>query len=146
MRNTYRYIAIDYFDGCYLSGHKWQINSETRDRFYPQFSLQSEALNCEDSNVWAVSDRAHELADKGEDVIFLCVGDPNFDTPEPILDFARARLGVGRTHYSPRPVSRCCAEPLRISRVRYHPTPVIPMMLWYFPAVPMLSTRYFPAC
>lgn len=69
--------------------------------FTPRFSLQSEALNSEDSNVWAVSDRAHGLADKGEDVIFLCVGDPNFDTPEPILDFARARLGVGRTHYSP---------------------------------------------
>ncbi|WP_444914742.1 pyridoxal phosphate-dependent aminotransferase [Microbulbifer sp. TRSA007] len=69
--------------------------------FTPRFSLQSEALNGEDSNVWAVSDRAHDLANKGEDVIFLCVGDPNFDTPEPILDFARARLGVGRTHYSP---------------------------------------------
>ncbi|MFA0811311.1 pyridoxal phosphate-dependent aminotransferase [Microbulbifer epialgicus] len=69
--------------------------------FTPCFSLQSEALNSEESNVWAVSDRAHSLADKGEDVIFLCVGDPNFDTPEPILDFARARLGVGRTHYSP---------------------------------------------
>ncbi|WKD49161.1 pyridoxal phosphate-dependent aminotransferase [Microbulbifer spongiae] len=69
--------------------------------FTPRFSLQSEALNCEDSNVWAVSDRAHRLANTGEDVIFLCVGDPNFDTPEPILDFARARLGVGRTHYSP---------------------------------------------
>ncbi|BBM00584.1 pyridoxal phosphate-dependent aminotransferase [Microbulbifer sp. GL-2] len=69
--------------------------------FTPRFSLQSEALNSEDSNVWAVSERAHGLADKGEDVIFLCVGDPNFDTPEPILDFARARLGVGRTHYSP---------------------------------------------
>ncbi|WP_445360467.1 pyridoxal phosphate-dependent aminotransferase [Microbulbifer sp. EKSA005] len=69
--------------------------------FTPRFSLQSEALNGEDANVWAVSDRAHDLANKGEDVIFLCVGDPNFDTPEPILDFARARLGVGRTHYSP---------------------------------------------
>ena len=69
--------------------------------YSPQFSIQSDALNQADANVWAVSDRAHELADKGEDVIFLCVGDPNFDTPEPILDFARARLGVGRTHYSP---------------------------------------------
>ncbi|SEA36280.1 pyridoxal phosphate-dependent aminotransferase [Microbulbifer marinus] len=70
-------------------------------KFNPRFSLQSEALDSADADVWAVSDRAHELADKGEDVIFLCVGDPNFDTPEPILDFARARLGVGRTHYSP---------------------------------------------
>ncbi|WP_231759638.1 pyridoxal phosphate-dependent aminotransferase [Microbulbifer elongatus] len=69
--------------------------------YTPRFSKQSQALHSADADVWAVSDRAHELADKGEDVIFLCVGDPNFDTPEPILDFARARLGVGRTHYSP---------------------------------------------
>ncbi|WP_444891308.1 pyridoxal phosphate-dependent aminotransferase [Microbulbifer sp. DLAB2-AA] len=91
--------------------------------FTPQFSLQSEALNCEDSNVWAVSDRAHDLADKGEDVIFLCVGDPNFDTPEPILDFARARLGVGRTHYSPaagEPVLRRAIADIE-SKVSPHP-------------------------
>ena len=70
-------------------------------KYSPSFSAQSDALNRADANVWAVSDRAHALADKGEDVIFLCVGDPNFDTPEPILDYTRARLGVGRTHYSP---------------------------------------------
>ncbi|WP_226667932.1 pyridoxal phosphate-dependent aminotransferase [Microbulbifer aggregans] len=69
--------------------------------YNPRFSKQSQALHSADADVWAVSDRAHALANKGEDVIFLCVGDPNFDTPEPILDFARARLGVGRTHYSP---------------------------------------------
>ncbi|WP_445365518.1 pyridoxal phosphate-dependent aminotransferase [Microbulbifer sp. ANSA001] len=91
--------------------------------FTPRFSLQSQALNSEDSNVWAVSDRAHGLADKGEDVIFLCVGDPNFDTPEPILDFARARLGVGRTHYSPaagEPMLRRAIADIE-SKVSQHP-------------------------
>lgn len=91
--------------------------------FSPRFSIQSEALNRAEADVWAVSDRARELADKGEDVIFLCVGDPNFDTPEPILDFARARLGVGRTHYSPaagEPVLRRAIADIE-SKVSPHP-------------------------
>ncbi|MCW8125091.1 pyridoxal phosphate-dependent aminotransferase [Microbulbifer halophilus] len=92
-------------------------------QYNPRFSELSEALNKDDANVWAVSDRAHELADKGEDVIFLCVGDPNFDTPEPILDYTRARLGVGRTHYSPdagEPVLRRAIADIE-SKVSPHP-------------------------
>ncbi|MEX2962577.1 pyridoxal phosphate-dependent aminotransferase [Microbulbifer sp. TYP-18] len=91
--------------------------------YTPRFSNQSDALNQAEADVWAVSDRAHELAGKGEDVVFLCVGDPNFDTPEPILDFARARLGVGRTHYSPaagEPVLRRAIADIE-TRVSPHP-------------------------
>ncbi|WP_237058138.1 pyridoxal phosphate-dependent aminotransferase [Microbulbifer sediminum] len=91
--------------------------------YKPHFSNASERLNQADANVWAVSDRAHELADKGEDVIFLCVGDPNFDTPEPILDYTRARLGVGRTHYSPdagEPMLRSAIAAIE-SKVSPHP-------------------------
>lgn len=91
--------------------------------YSPRFSQLSEALSGDDANVWAVSDRAHALADQGEDVIFLCVGDPNFDTPEPILDYTRARLGVGRTHYSPdagEPVLRRAIANIE-SKVSPHP-------------------------
>ena len=91
--------------------------------YRPRFSHQSDALNAADTAVWAVSDRAREMAQKGEDVIFLCVGDPNFDTPKPILDFARARLGVGRTHYSPaagEPVLRSAIAEVE-SKVSPHP-------------------------
>jgi arginine:pyruvate transaminase len=38
---------------------------------------------------------------EGEDVILLSVGDPDFRTPEPIIDNAVSYLRVGRTHYSP---------------------------------------------
>lgn len=91
--------------------------------YRPRYSHQSDALNAADAAVWAVSDRARAMAQRGEDVIFLCVGDPNFDTPEPILDFARARLGVGRTHYSPaagEPVLRRAIAEVE-SRVSPHP-------------------------
>ncbi|MGL6162299.1 pyridoxal phosphate-dependent aminotransferase [Microbulbifer sp.] len=120
MRNPRRYRGIDYPRGCYLGRID---NNRIEKMFSPRFSIQSEALNRADADVWAVSDRARELAGKGEDVIFLCVGDPNFDTPEPILDFARARLGVGRTHYSPaagEPVLRRAIADIE-SKVSPHP-------------------------
>ncbi len=37
----------------------------------------------------------------GRDIIHLGVGDPDFDTPAPVVDAAVAALRGGRTHYSP---------------------------------------------
>lgn len=37
----------------------------------------------------------------GEDVVVLSIGDPDFRTPEPIVDNAVSHMRVGRTHYSP---------------------------------------------
>ena len=36
----------------------------------------------------------------GDDVIVLSIGDPDFDTPAPIVDAAVASLRGGRTHYT----------------------------------------------
>ena len=55
----------------------------------------------QDSGAWDVHDRALEMERAGDDVILLCVGDPDFRTPEPIIDNAVSYLRVGRTHYSP---------------------------------------------
>lgn len=35
------------------------------------------------------------------DLVSLAMGEPNFDTPDVVLDAARASLAAGRTHYSP---------------------------------------------
>jgi arginine:pyruvate transaminase len=69
--------------------------------FTPQYSDQAQRLNNGDSGAWAVHDRALQMEKAGEDVILLCVGDPDFRTPEPIIDNAASYLRVGRTHYSP---------------------------------------------
>jgi len=69
--------------------------------FKQQFSDLSERLRVDDGNVWAVSDRAAEMAAAGADVIKLCVGDPDFDTPAPIHEAVASSLEAGRTHYSP---------------------------------------------
>jgi arginine:pyruvate transaminase len=69
--------------------------------FNPRFSRITERLAAEDTDVWEVHERALDMQRNGEDVILLSVGDPDFRTPEPIIDNAVSYLRVGRTHYSP---------------------------------------------
>lgn len=54
-----------------------------------------------DEAAWAVHDRALEMQRAGDDVVVLSIGDPDFRTPEPIIDNAISHMRVGRTHYSP---------------------------------------------
>jgi arginine:pyruvate transaminase len=70
--------------------------------FTPRYSDVAARLALQDSGAWEVHDRALEMERAGEDVILLSVGDPDFRTPEPIIDNAVSHLRVGRTHYSPR--------------------------------------------
>jgi arginine:pyruvate transaminase len=69
--------------------------------FESRYSELTERLAFDDSGAWEVHDRAVEMEREGQDVILLCVGDPDFRTPEPIIDNAVSYLRVGRTHYSP---------------------------------------------
>jgi arginine:pyruvate transaminase len=69
--------------------------------FDPRFSQQTLRLAAQDGGAWETHERAKELEREGEDVILLSVGDPDFRTPEPIIDNAVSHLRVGRTHYSP---------------------------------------------
>ncbi len=69
--------------------------------FEARFSQQIERLTHQDHGAWETHDRAVAMKNNGEDVILLCVGDPDFRTPEPIIDNAVSHLRVGRTHYSP---------------------------------------------
>ena len=69
--------------------------------FTPVYSKLTTRLREQDNGGWEVHDRALQMQRAGEDVILLCVGDPDFRTPEPIIDNAVSYLRVGRTHYSP---------------------------------------------
>jgi len=66
-----------------------------------RFSQLTSLLDAGDSDAWAVHDEALELKRRGEDVIMLSIGDPDFRTPDPIIDNAVSHMRVGRTHYSP---------------------------------------------
>ena len=53
------------------------------------------------SKAWAVGDRAFNLMAEGKDIIHLGIGDPDFDTPKPIIEALEEALRDGKTHYSP---------------------------------------------
>ncbi len=49
---------------------------------------------------WGVLFEAWQAQRRGEDVLILSIGDPNFATPEPIIDAAVGALRSGDTHYT----------------------------------------------
>lgn len=51
--------------------------------------------------VMDVLERAMDLARGGEDIIHLEVGEPDFDTPQNIIEAGINALRAGRTHYTP---------------------------------------------
>ena len=52
-------------------------------------------------HVMALLERAQQLAAQGRDVIHLEVGEPDFETPAPVLDAIRDAMDHGRTGYTP---------------------------------------------
>lgn len=59
-----------------------------------------ERISGEGSRAWEIHGRAQKMKDAGRDIIFLSIGDPDFDTPPPIVDALVDSLRRGRTHYS----------------------------------------------
>ena len=55
----------------------------------------------EPSATLAVSNLASELEADGADVVDLSVGEPDFDTPENIVDAGKAAMDAGHTGYTP---------------------------------------------
>ena len=53
----------------------------------------------ESANIWHTHYQAVAARECGEDVIILSVGDPDLDTPAPVLERAIAQLRAGDTHY-----------------------------------------------
>jgi len=66
-----------------------------------RFSELSRRLGSAEDAAWGVHNDALDMQRRGEDVVILSIGDPDFRTPEPIVDNAVSHLKVGRTHYSP---------------------------------------------
>lgn len=64
-------------------------------------SRVSQRLAAPGSDVWRVHYAALDKAQRGEDVILMSVGDPDFDTPPDISKEVITRINAGRTHYSP---------------------------------------------
>src|SRR5450631_1708686 len=74
-----------------------------------QFSNLVDRITGEGADAWAIHYAARAAQDRGEDVIVLSIGDPDIDTPAPVLERAIEALRNGDTHYTPVPGR----EPLR---------------------------------
>jgi arginine:pyruvate transaminase len=65
-----------------------------------KYSSRVEGLQGRRTSAWEIHRVAQQAAAKGEDVIVLSVGDPDFATPAPIVERAVDALRGGDTHYS----------------------------------------------
>ena len=63
--------------------------------------LANRVLALTPSTTLAITAKAKELKEKGEDVIGLGAGEPDFNTPQHILDAAVKSMNEGQTKYTP---------------------------------------------
>src|ERR1700723_4280669 len=66
-----------------------------------QYSTLVKRIAGDGADAWVVHYAARTALERGEDVILLSVGDPDLDTPVPVLERAIERLRAGDTHYTP---------------------------------------------
>jgi arginine:pyruvate transaminase len=66
-----------------------------------RYSSLVERIAGEGSDAWVIHYAARAAQERGEDVILLSVGDPDLETPAPVLERAIERLRSGDTHYTP---------------------------------------------
>jgi len=83
----------------------------------------------EPSATLAVSNLASELEAEGQDVVDLSVGEPDFPTPENVVEAAKSSLDAGDTGYTPSagiPALRVAiAEKLQADGLAYEPSQVV---------------------
>jgi arginine:pyruvate transaminase len=65
-----------------------------------QYSPLVKRITGEGADAWLVHYTARMAQERGEDVILLSVGDPDLDTPEPVVDRAIESMRAGDTHYT----------------------------------------------
>jgi arginine:pyruvate transaminase len=65
-----------------------------------RFSDLTQRIAGDGAAAWDIHYRALALQEQGEDILLLSVGDPDFDTPAPIVQAAIDSLLSGNTHYA----------------------------------------------
>ena len=86
--------------------------------FKPDRHLSRRTGAVEEGAILRMAQRTRDLRAQGHDVANLTVGEPDFDTPEPIRRAATAAIEAGYTHYAPvagyPEVRQAIADKLRI--------------------------------
>jgi len=63
--------------------------------------LSSRASSADEGAIIRMAQKTRELRAKGQDIVALTIGEPDFDTPENIRNAAKQALDQGFTHYAP---------------------------------------------
>jgi len=66
-----------------------------------KFSALVKRISGEGANAWNIHYAARTARERGEDVIVMSVGDPDLDTPAPVIERAIEAMRAGDTHYTP---------------------------------------------
>ncbi|VVM45922.1 Arginine--pyruvate transaminase AruH [Pseudomonas fluorescens] len=64
-----------------------------------RYSALTQRIAGDGAAAWQIHDRALEMREQGVEVLLLSIGDPDFDTPQPIVQAAITSLLAGDTHY-----------------------------------------------
>lgn len=65
-----------------------------------RYSTLTQRIAGEAASAWDIHYQAQALRREGREIFLLSVGDPDFDTPAPVVEAAIASLQRGETHYS----------------------------------------------
>jgi arginine:pyruvate transaminase len=98
-----------------------------------RFSHLSQRLDSDSGDAWQVHEQAMQMQQRGEDVVVLSIGDPDFRTPDPIIDNAVSHMRVGRTHYSPALGELSLRRAVADYETRTSPHPCSPDQVSVFP-------------
>ncbi|HYC08751.1 MAG TPA: pyridoxal phosphate-dependent aminotransferase, partial [Steroidobacteraceae bacterium] len=66
-----------------------------------RFSQLVDRIGGDGAAAWLTHYEAVAARERGEDVIILSIGDPDLETPAPVIEQAIAALRAGDTHYTP---------------------------------------------
>jgi aspartate aminotransferase len=92
--------------------------------------LASRITGMKESATLAMTKRSRDLKDQGIDVIALSIGEPDFDTPEPVKDAAKKAIDNNITHYPPVPGFSVLREAIanklkRDNNIEYAPSQIV---------------------
>ena len=68
-----------------------------------RYSSLTTRIAGEGADAWVVHDLAMARRERGDDIIALSLGDPDYETPRAIREAAVLAMAAGRSHYSPIP-------------------------------------------
>lgn len=95
----------------------------------------TQRLDTDSGEAWQVHEKALQMKNRGADIILLSIGDPDFRTPDPIIDNAVSHMRVGRTHYSPSLGEINLRRAIADGETRTSPHPCSPEEVSIYPGV-----------